>query len=228
MKMESRTILMKQKFPTLQVLAAAVVAYEHNHQRIERNALRGPDQTIVPNRQLMLDCLQGCAVPFVINDFHVKQAESIVQYLQQTGIMQTLINRNDRFLNQINQLLLESSLNSKDFGIIAWAPKLVSDYQKKDHVREVSAQFERRSRYIGKLGDKIQTDFTLIDSRYIQSMDCHAVYGHDGEGNLLFYWAKESKKIINSGRMQGRVKAHNQDTYRGNACVTTLNYVKII
>lgn len=219
---------MKQKFSTLQVVAAAVMAYEHNHRRVERNALYSPEQTIVPNRQLMLNYLQGNDTSFVVNDLHVKQAEGIMRYLQQTGIMQTLTNRSDRFLNQINQLLLESTTKSKDFGIIAWAPKLVDDYQKKDHVREISARYEHSSRYVGQPKDKIQTDFVLIDSRYIQGMDCHAVYGHDGRGNLLFYWAKESKKIIQSGRIQGRVKAHNQDIRRGNACVTTLNYVKVI
>ncbi len=111
---------------------------------------------------------------------------------------------------------------------MAWAPKLANDYQKKDQVREVSARFEYTSRYVGKIGDKIEVDFTLIDSRYIQSMDCHAVYGHDAQGNLIFYWAREEKKILKHGRMRGRVKAHKQDNYRGNAAVTTLNYVKII
>lgn len=219
---------MKQKFPTLQVVTAAVTAYEHNNQRVERNAQHSPEKIIVPNRQLMLNYLQGNGASFVVDNLHVKQAEGIIQYLQQTGIMQTLTSRNDRFLNQINQLLSGPTINSKDFGIIAWAPKLVNDYQKKDHVREVSARYEHSSRYVGQPNDKIQTDFVLIDSRYVQSMNCHAVYGHDSQGNLLFYWARDSKKIIQSGRIQGRVKAHKQDAYRGNACVTTLNYVKVI
>lgn len=226
--MDSRTAQMKQQYPTLQVLAAAVAAYDHNCQRVERNLVQTEEKNILPNRQLILDYLQGKGAPFMVNDFHVKQAEGIVQYLQQSGIMQTLINRNDRFLNQINQLLLEPTVDSKDFGLVAWAPKLVDDYQKKDHVREVSARYEYASRHIGKIGDKIETEFILIDSRYVQSMDCHAVYGHNAEGNLIFYWANDQKKIINNGRMRGRVKAHNRDSYRGNALVTALHYVKIL
>lgn len=226
--MDSKAAQMKQQYPTLQVLATAVAAYEHNSQRVERNPLQNEGNNIMPNRQLISNYLQGKGAPFVVNDFHVKQAEGIMQYLQQAGIMQTLINRGDRFLNQINQLLLEPTVDSKEFGLMAWAPKLANDYQKKDHVREVSARFEYTSRYVGKIGDKIEIDFTLIDSRYIQSMDCHAVYGHDAEGNLIFYWAREEKKILKHGRMRGRVKAQKQDRYRGDAAVTTLNYVKII
>ena len=59
-------------------------------------------------------------------------------------------------------------------------------------------------------------------------MDCYAVYGHDTQGNLIFYWAREQKKIVESGQIHGRIKIHKRDSYRGNACVTTLNYVKVV
>lgn len=226
--MKIKATQLNQKYSTLQVLATAVAAYEHNNHRIERNALTSVEQTIVPNRQLVVNYMQGHGSPFVVTDKHVKQANSILQYLQQSTIMQTLLNRNDRFLTQVNELLLKPTVGLKDFGLMVWAPKLADDYRKKDHVREVSAQFQYTSCYIGKIGDKIETNFTLIDSRYIQSMECHAVYGHDPKGNLIFYWARDEKKICKAGLIRGRVKTHKKDSYRGNACVTTLNYVKIL
>ena len=227
--MDSRTAQMKKQFPTLEVLAVAVSAYQHNHGRVERNAVSTDTQQIVPNRQLMLEYLEGnCTNLQTVSDHDRKHAEGIVQYLQQTGVMQTLTNRGDRFLAQINALLLNPMLSPRDFGLVAWAPKLADDYQKKDRVREISARYEYSSRYVGQLGDKIQTNFTLIDSRYIQSMNCHAVYGNDDQGNLIFYWARDEKKIVKSGRIHGRIKSHKQDSYRANACVTTLNYVKIL
>jgi hypothetical protein len=81
---------------------------------------------------------------------------------------------------------------------------------------------------VGRIGEKITVNFGLIDSRYIPTLNCYAVYGHDDHGNLFFYWAKDNKKIVNSGRIQGRVKAHNIDDRRGRACVTNLNYVKVL
>jgi hypothetical protein len=221
---------MKQKFPTLEALATAIAAFAHNQDRVERDATTTADGCkIIPNRQLIGEYLEGNRANLrIVSDHDRKHAEGIVQYLQQTGIMQTLVNRDDRFLTQINDLLSRSTVTAKDFGLIAWAPKLASDYQKKDHVREVSARFEYTSHYIGQVGDKIITEFTLIDSRYIKSMDCYAVYGHDAQGNLIFYWAREQKKIVQAGQIHGRVKSHKRDEYRGNACVTTLNYVKVL
>jgi hypothetical protein len=221
---------MKQKFPTLEVLATAIAAFAHNQDRVERDTNTTADGcSIIPNRQLICEYLDGNRANLrTVSDHDRKHAEGIVQYLQQTGIMQTLSSRDDKFLGQINNLLSQPSVTAKDFGLMAWAPKLASDYQKKDHVRELSARFEYASRYIGQMGDKIITEFTLIDSRYIKSMDCYAVYGHDAQGNLIFYWAREQKKIVQAGQIQGRVKMHKRDEYRGDACVTTLNYVKVV
>jgi hypothetical protein len=212
------------------VLATAIAAFAHNQDRVERDTISTADgHTIVPNRQLISEYLEGNRANLpAVSDHDRKHAEGIVQYLQQTGIMQTLISRGDRFLGQINDLLSRSTVTAKDFGLIAWAPKLASDYQKKDHIREVSARFEYTSHYIGNIGDKITTEFTLIDSRYIKTMDCYSVYGHDAQGNLIFYWAREQKKIVKSGKIYGRIKTHKRDQYRGDACVTTLNYVKVL
>lgn len=221
---------MKQKFHTLEVLATAIAAFAHNQNRVERDTTSTADGvTILPNRQLMREYLEGNRTNLqTVSDHDRKHAEGIVQYLQQTEIMQTLASRGDKFLAQINNLLSQPMATAKDFGLIAWAPKLASDFQKKDHVREISSRFEYTSHYIGQVGDKITTEFTLIDSRYIKNMDCYAVYGHDAEGNLIFYWAREQKKIVQTGQIHGRVKTHKQDDYRGNACVTTLNYVKVV
>jgi hypothetical protein len=221
---------MKQKFPTLEALATAIAAFAHNQDRVERDAITTADGcTIIPNRQLIREYLDGNRVNLpTVSDHDRKHAEGVVQYLQQTGIMQTLVSRGDKFLTQINNLLSQPSVTAKDFGLMAWAPKLANDYQKKDNIREISARFEYTSRYIGQVGDKITTEFTLIDSRYIKTMDCYAVYGYNAQGNLIFYWAREQKKIVKAGQIHGRVKTQQRDEYRGNACVTTLNYVKVV
>ena len=157
-----------------------------------------------------------------------KQAEGIIQYLEQTVIMQSLRNTPDRFLSQLSALLANKEVTNKDFGILAWAPHLVDQYQKKDHVRELSARYERSSQYTGRVGDKITFDFTLISKHYVKTLDCYAVYGITENDNLVFYWAKSLDKVCEVGRIQGRIKAHNEDEYHSSAKVTTLNYVKFL
>jgi hypothetical protein len=216
-----------KSFPTLQVLATAVAAYEYNKQTIVRNPVTVDGVGYVSNRQLISDYAQGLGAPFVVNEFHTKQAEGIIGYLEQTVIMQSLKGNTDRFLGQIGAILANSETTDKDFGIIAWAPHLADQYQKKDHVREISARYEYRSRYIGRVGDKVELDFTLIDKRYIKSMDCFAVYGYS-QDNLVFYWAKTLDKVCEVGRIHGRIKDHKEDEYRNKARVTVLNYVKVL
>jgi len=220
---------MKSKsFPTLKVLSASVAAYDHNKQKIVRNTIHEDGKRTDSNRQLITDCFEGMKQPFVINDFHLKQAEGIIQYLQQTVIMQSLKGTTDRFLGQMTELLSAQEISARDFGIVAWAPKLADDYQRKDRIREVSAQYEHHSRYVGQTRDRITTDFTLIEKRYVKSMDCWAVYGADNNDNLLFYWAKSLDKVCEVGKITGRIKDHKEDEYRNNARITVLNYVKVL
>lgn len=219
----------QQFFPTVKVVATAIAAYEFNRNSIVRSPVVIDNINYQSSRQLITDYLVNNVGPFVVNEFHQKQAEGIITYLQQAGLMQTLTNgKPDNFLSNVVKLLTEETVGSRDLGLVAWAPKLADDYQKKDAIREVSARYELRSNYIGTVGEKTIINFSLIEKRYVHSMDCNAVYGHDDVGNLVFYWAKDSKKIIESGRIQGRIKAHNKDKYRGDARVTTLNYVKVV
>lgn len=219
---------MKPQFPTLLALATAIAAYEFNKKSIIRNPITLNGQGVFPNRQLINDYVLGKGSPFIVNDFHNKHADGIITYLQQTVIMQSLKGAPDRFLGQIVELLSKQTVKESELGLLAWAPKLADDYQKKDAVRELSARYEHSSRYVGKIGDKIETGFTLLDKRYIKTMDCYAVYGYDDNGNCLFYWAKTLDKVCEVGRIKGRVKAHNEDDYRNKARVTYLNYVKVI
>ena len=221
--------LKKIKYPTINVVATAIAVYEYSGSRIVRDSFTDENGVkILSNRQLITDCLAGQKGPFLVNEIHVKQAEGIIQYLQQTVIMQSLQNKVDSFLSQMTELVTNLEVTNKDIGIIAWAPHVADQYQKKDHVREVSARYEHHSRYVGHVRDRITTNFTLIEKRYIKSMDCWAVYGADDAGNLLFYWARSLDKVCEVGKISGRIKDHKEDEYRSNARVTTLNYVKVI
>lgn len=214
-------------FPSLEVLATAIATYEYNKKSIIRMPVTLDGVSYLSNRQLISDSMQGLGAPFVVNDIHRKQADGVVTYLQQCVIMQSLKGSPDRFLGQTTDILSKQTTDLKEFGIVAWAPHLADQYQKKDHVRELSARYEYRSRYIGRVGDKVEIDFTMIDKRYVQNMDCYAVYGYSND-NLVFYWAKTLDKVCEVGKISGRVKTHKEDEYRNKARVTYLNYVKVL
>jgi hypothetical protein len=214
-------------YPTPTVLATAVAAYEYNNSSIVRVPVTLNGVGYISNRQLIQDYVEGRGGPFVVNDGHHKRAEDIISYLEQTIIMQNLKGGTDRFLGQVSAILANKEINIKEFGIVAWAPHLVDQYQKKDRAREVSARYEYTSRYIGRIGDKIEIDFTMIENRYVKNIDCWAVYGYS-QDNLVFYWAKTLDKVCEVGKISARIKDHKEDEYHGNARVTVLNYVKVL
>ena len=217
--------------PTLEVVAAAIAAYEHNNKSIVRNPITINGVDYHPNRYLITESVIHSNTfdgKFIVNDFHRKQADGVIQYIEQNVIMQSLKGKPDSFLSLINELLANKEVAVNTFGRIAWAPHLVEQYQQRDHVRELGARYERLSRYTGRIGETIVTQFTLIEKRYIQSTDCWAVYGYTEYDNLVFYWAKTLDKVCEVGRIQGRVKAHREEEYRNSAKVTVLNYVKVL
>lgn len=230
MKSDRNGPKMSEKYSTLDVLALAVYAYEVNYNRVERNHIvRGKDELETePNRVIMERLSKDNGVSGFAD--YLEKAQEIRVYLEQTNLVQTLTNGSpNNFLNKIVELLaVEESIDKRDFGIIAWAPKLFSDLQKKDRVRENVAQFENTSRFVGKVGDRVFIDFTLIEDHYLKNHNCYLVTGHDQDGNLISYWASTSDKVIKSGKIQGRVKLHKVDERRGRAKVTTLNYVKAV
>ena len=219
---------MKVQINTVEAVAAAIAAIDINNNQVVRTSSVDQETQSVTrsNRSLVEGFLQG-SPELSVTDEHRHRAQEVIQYLQQTAMLRTLMgSKSDEFLNTINEMLEKPTL--KDIGLLVWAPKVFFEYKKKDSIKEVSSKFERSSRYIGTVGGKITTDFTLIESRFVTSVGCFAVYGYTKEDNLVFYWAKNEEKIVKSGTVIARIKAHRKETYRGGACVTVLNYVKSV
>lgn len=214
---------MKTKFDILDIVTAALVAYRHNENQIVR--VQTDDR--FPNRQLIAECSAGNHINMRSpTSEDRKTAEAMIDYLQQVGMVQTLIGRDDNFLNQVNSLITQGQVTTKEFGILAWVPKLTETYQQRDAVKEITARFGRGSQYIGRIGDKITIDFTLIEDHYIRSLECYAVFGRDQYNNFVTFWAKDKSKIIKQGAIRARVKDHKRDAYHGDVLVTQLHYVK--
>jgi len=216
---------MSQKYPVQVALGAAIQAYDTNKRVIERDFSRDANGDILttPNRVLIRDYLEQN----IVSDAYLTQADEMISYLQQVAIIQSLTKgRTQNFLDSINQLLLEDSLRTSDFGLLAWAPKLFQDYRKADEVRERWSGYEITSRFIGKVGDTISTKFTVIDTKFVPDFNSYSVFGHDDNHNLITFFTKDPEKVCSTGVVKGRVKSHRNSGYHNNAKVTTLNYVK--
>ncbi len=214
----------KITYKTALVLAAAIRAYRANG-RVNREFVNEDGVEYQPNRLIITNAVNKNQ--FTADEFDA--AEQIKTYLKDVAIIQTLKQGTaDQFLKNMIEMLELESVTAREFGLMAWAPKLSADYQRRDRTREASALYESTSRHFGNTGDRVEIDFVLIESVFLKNYDCYRVYGHTGTGDLVSYWARDSKKIIEQGRLKGRVNKHVTDSHRGGACVTMLNYVKVI
>jgi hypothetical protein len=129
------------------------------------------------------------------------------------------------FLGNIQEIVKEDTVKSKHLGMLVWAPKLAQDLQKAESLKELSAGYEHASKYIGKLGDRIEFDFTLIEKRYVHALETWSAYGHNEQGYLVKFLTKH-EELCATGRIRARIRKHEVDSYHNMAKVTALNFVK--
>jgi hypothetical protein len=129
------------------------------------------------------------------------------------------------FLGNIHEIVKEDTVKSKHLGMLVWAPKLAQDLQKAESLKELSAGYEHSSKYIGKLGDKIEFNFTLIEKRFVRALDTWSAYGHNEQGHLVKFLTKH-EELCATGCIRARIRKHETDSYHNGAKVTTLNFVK--
>jgi hypothetical protein len=215
----------RKSYPTQEALSATFAVFDYCGQTINRVT----EGDVRSNKSLITEYLEGKAVPFAVTDQHREQAAQVVTFLEQTKMVKMLVNgRVDSFMDNVLETVKKPTVMQRDLGLLAWTPKIEIGYRKKETARVESGYYELKSRHIGKVGDKVTFNFTLIEDRYVKNYNMYTVYGRDDDGNLVFYWAKDRSKIIASGTISARIKSHRKDEYRNGAYVTSLNYVKVV
>lgn len=216
-----------------EALAVAIYAFRANNNMVVRDMYHNDHVEMFPNKAYLIkhfiDSSSSLNISaFEITDELLAEADNVKQQLEYIVTMSVLIQgRTNPFTEDCAKLVSADSVGTKHFGTLVWIPKLVSDNQAKETAKIRSAQLEHSSKYIGKLSDRIELNFNLIEKRYINNINCWAAYGHTDEGNLVKFLTKY-EELCNNGTIRGRIKEITRDTYRNNAQVTSLNHVKKI
>jgi hypothetical protein len=130
------------------------------------------------------------------------------------------------FTVQISELLTKETVPGFNIGQLVWAPKLHDDGVKQDGVKETVNHFLFTSNYIGKVKDRVEITFHLLESRFNNVYNCYRHVGHDGNGNLFGFLNKDS--IPDGARIKARIKKCEASRFNGGAKTTYLNYVKVV
>lgn len=130
------------------------------------------------------------------------------------------------FLKTIHEMLKQDTTSIHEASVfIIWAPKLAWDINRNQEVRQISSAYEHTSKHFGKVSDKIEINFTLIEKRFVRSISTWSAYGYNEQGNLIQFLSKH-EDLCASRRIRARIKSHDKNRYHNNANVTVVNFVK--
>lgn len=222
---------------TQELAAIAFAAYRVNNNSIYKynqmyNATIGDIVNVVTNKQLMSNTVGGNyadpeGVKLTVTEEDRTAAAEAINVVQQDCMLQTLIGRRiSDFVQKVCSLADKETATEMDIGLMTYLPNVTAQIRQRQAADEAAGDLAFTSQYVGNIGEKIELDFTMVQSKYIQSINCWSVFGHDSNGNAIQYLTTK-EELTKSARIKGKVKGHQQDQYRKNAPVTNLNYVKL-
>lgn len=213
------------KFSTIEVISAAVAVYRKNGNKIiaTGNHNEGGDNT---NRTLLDAILSKKPDAIKVTEDDVAMAETIINDLQQRGMIAGLKGSAvSDFTARAIAMCNEEQMSGYNIGISTWIPKLHADMQAEDVIQHELNMIAFGSKYIGKIGDKVEINFVPVVVRYNTNYNVWRHTGHDGQGNLVGFLKKD--KIDVPTRIKGCVKTQNESRYTKGK-TTIFNYVKVI
>jgi hypothetical protein len=219
--------MVKTKFTvkTIDAIVAAILAY-----RVNGNAVLRFDNEHkkVDNKTLIGEFFES-TITIPEDEFTAlkEEAELIKLQLEQRLTLNAITGaRTSEFLQNVIDTISKDSVDSRNFGIVAWVPKLHNDILSTDDARSQLVRFGASSRFIGQPGNKVTLTFTSITVKYLKDYNSFVHQGHDEHGNLIKFFNKNL--IEGTKTISARIKANSIDERIGAARVTALNYVKVI
>jgi hypothetical protein len=186
---------------------------------------------VVPNKTLMLNSFAfepGSNPELVPTDEDFAQADEAITAIQHDVLVKKLADRRvSDFIFSLSEVISQPTCTQRDCGMVAYVPKTYAGMLERQEKDEAKLGLAGTSEYLGRVGEKIQLDFALIDSKYLQQYNCYTATGHDGNGNMVNFLTAH-KDLAVSGRISGKIKRTEESRFHNGAKVTQLNFVKAI
>jgi hypothetical protein len=223
------------KIESRELVALAFAAQRMNGGLHRDNRYFDPEKDafveVVPNKTLMFNSFAfepGSNPELVPTDEDRAQADAAITAIQGDVLIKKLADRRvSDFQFNLSETISKDTCTQRDCGLVAFVPKAYAGMLERQEKTEAKLGLASTSEYLGRVGEKVQVDFSLIDSRYLQQYNCYSVTGHDNNGNMVSFLTAH-QGLAQSGRITGKVKRTEQSPYHNDAKVTQLNFVKAI
>lgn len=217
-------------YSTIDIVAAAFMAYEKNGRKIEKTDYAGSvgDDIVlaypatVSNKTIVINAVNNNSITDEAREF----AKNAIQEMQSNNTMALLTGAQP---SEFEVKLLETFEHDEQaynkIGLMVYAPSVYSRMKIREAVAEKIAGAMYTSVALGNPGDEIVVDFEHVESHYLTQFKCYSVFGNDDKGNLVSFVTRHGH-LANSIKLVGKIKKTGPDSHRKNAVVTVLNNVK--
>jgi len=179
----------------------------------------------IPNKIIMVD------PDIKISDDIVDWVDRSFDLCAKYQVLETLKNTNhlNDFKNKVINLFLSSQCQAKDAAMMAWLPTIVNQIiqDQKISLLNNSLIFQNQMPYLGTVGQKIHVQLEILSSRFLNTINCWSVLGHDNQGHFVNFLTKK-EECTRDGRYYGRIKNLELNCYYNSIPTTVLHFVKPI
>lgn len=213
------------KIATLDLAALSFAAFRKNDGHVYKDTsffdkVQDTMIAVIPNKVLMREGnLQ-------VTDQDRADAAEAIEVLTQDRTMRILKNQTvGDFQNTLTNLIIGADCTMSDAGLMAFLPSMAGSIRTKQQREEEIAGLSQISEYLGKVGDKVQFNMTVMTSRWSDQFNCWSVNAKDDKGNLISFFT--SKQVCTqNGVYTAKIKRVEPSRYHNGAKVTTVNFVK--
>lgn len=207
----------------LDVLSVACAAYRINGNEVLRES---KDNKIANGVLVKAHYLDNKKIE--VTDEDCLQAQEVKDYISQRVMLFKLTGSPvSDFVQNIFELVEKDTVHLHKLGLLVWAPKVKADLVKVDDQRQELSVLSFGSQYLGKVGDKIETEFVAVTERWTTAYNCYRYTGHDNKGNLIGFLTGNKLSKLDGVKIKGRIKTIENGRFTGGK-TTYLNYVKEI
>jgi len=207
------------KVSTEQVFAAAVAAFRVNGNTVLRDSIEGK----TANKVLIESELKN---PSIVTDEDRVAAKQLIEFLTHQQTLSAITGKNLVEFGQLITVLASTEhITKRLIGLAQWAPRLYNDLQHAQEIRNQLAVLSYGSKYLGRVGEKVEIGFVTVQKRYNKTYQAWRYIGHDGHGNIVGFMNKQNFEQ-DQFQIKGRIKTTETSKFAENGKTTYLSHVK--
>lgn len=213
----------QKSYPTKLIVAAAMEAFKRNQNQMYRTTVYNDDgsEKFATNSIIVNALLENESEHSKLD---LNAAQEAIDFLHGHITMNVFMGkRNSDFTTKL--VAATEKEETTDVGMLLYFPSVYLGAKKAAEQREQIIETAGGSEYIGRVGDKLRFNLTVIKARYLAKYDSFIVQGTTDDGNMISFWTKKEECTV-SGTYTGKVKKHDQSQWTENVKTTELHFVK--